>query len=164
MSFCLVWGRGCVSPPQTGIVSAVGPQKTGGARDDGLSHYVSCSSCGPPRANWAAGDSPALGPGRRLKPSSAPILPGKRPPLRCGVEGTSSQGKTLTHPLTRPLPLGLHPHRKKERERVWKWAALTSPARQNVASQMPVLGGTVPLCPVEVWSISLSLEAIFFLS
>ena len=82
-----------------------------------LSHCVSCSSCGPPRASWAVGGIPALGPRVRWKPLSVPTLPGKPPPrqlpcrplLGCGVGDAVTQGETLTHP-----PTGLYPWWERE--------------------------------------------------
>lgn len=45
---------------------------------------------------------------------------------------------------------------------MWKWVALMTLPRQNVAApRTPVLGNTVLLRSVEVWSISSSLEAVF---
>lgn len=133
-----------------------------------LSHCVSCSSCGPPRASWVVGGIPALGPRLRWKPLSVPTLPGKPPPwqlpchplLGCGVGDAVTQGETLTHPPTGLYPLVCTPAgrgKKEERERVQKWAAPNILATQNVASsQTPLPGGTtqrsghLPIISLEV--------------
>lgn len=76
--------------------------QSGGGPVGLLSHCVSHSSCGPPRASWAVGNIPALGTRPRWKPLSVPTLLGEPPPLLgCQV------GVRILSPLERCLPTHL---------------------------------------------------------
>lgn len=75
-----VWGKSCLSSSGGHYLCRCSPDWDWRWPVTGvLSHCVSCSSCGPPQANWAVGGTPALGPRARWKPLSAPTLPGKPP-------------------------------------------------------------------------------------
>lgn len=119
-----------------------------------LSHCVSHSLCGPPRASWAAGAIGALGPRQRWKPLSVPTLPGKPPPwqLPCHPPlgwrvGVPPPRGTLSHPLKGLYPL-VHTvmgRGKEERERVRKGEPPRfRPSRMWLLLQRPSLAA--PFC------------------